>query len=259
MKIFPILTLLILPLLVRAQPEPVPPKNLDLYLLAGQSNMAGRGTVEATDRQVHPRIWVLNADGKWVPATEPLHFDKPSVVGVGPGLSFARAMAEADPSVNIGLIPAAVGGSPMAAWQPGGFHEQTKTHPYDDALRRLQAARSAGTLKGILWHQGESDSKLELAAIYAEKLTQLIDRFRREVGAEVPVVVGSLGDFYVAKHAAAETINSVLKSIPQRVSGTACVDATGLTDRGDQTHFDAASARELGRRYAEALRKLQRK
>jgi len=234
-------------------------KNLRLYLLAGQSNMAGRGKVEAQDRTPHPRVWVLSPQGDWVPATDPLHSDKPAVVDVGPGLSFAKVMAEADPTANIGLIPVAVGGSAIAAWQPGGFHDQTKVYPYDDALRRLKTAQSAETLRGILWHRGESDSQPERAAVYAEKLTELIGRFRREAGSDVPVVVGTLGDFYVKKNPAGEAVNQILKNLPTRVLRTACIEATGLPDGGDQTHFDAASARELGRRYAEAMRKLQTK
>lgn len=257
--IFPVLGMLLLATTALAQTQPGPPQNLHLYLLAGQSNMAGRGKVEAQDRQPHPRVWTLNQRGEWVPAAEPLHFDKPAVVGVGPGLSFAKAVAEADASVNIGLIPVAVGGSAIAAWQPGGFHEQTQSHPYDDALRRLKTALPAGTLKGILWHQGESDSQPERAAVYEEKLTELVGRFRREAGAEVPVVVGTLGDFFVQKTPAAAAINRILKSLPNRVPRTACVEATGLVDQGDQTHFDAASARELGRRYAEAMLNLQKK
>ncbi|MBC7892173.1 MAG: sialate O-acetylesterase [Sphingobacteriaceae bacterium] len=242
-----------------AQTKLVPPKNLHLYLLAGQSNMAGRGVVEAQDRQAHPRVWVLNQQGDWVPAAEPLHFDKPAVAGVGPGFNFGKTMAELDTTVAIGLIPTAVGGSAISAWQPGGFHEQTKSYPYDDALRRLKTALPAGTLRGILWHQGESDSKPELSAVYEEKLTALIQRLRREEGAEIPFVVGTLGDFFVKKNANAVPINQLLKTLPARVSATACVEATGLTDGGDQTHFNAASARELGRRYAEAMRKLQKK
>ncbi|MCY7349555.1 MAG: sialate O-acetylesterase [Cytophagaceae bacterium] len=242
-----------------AQTKPVPPKNLHLYLLAGQSNMAGRGEVEAQDRQAHPRVWVLNQEGEWMPAIDPLHFDKPAVVGVGPGYSFGKAMAEADTTVAIGLIPVAVGGSAISAWQPGGFHKQTKSYPYDDALRRLKTALPAGTLRGILWHQGESDSKPELAAVYEEKLVELIGRFRQEAGGETPVVVGTLGDFHVVKNPVAAQINSILRNLPKRVPRVACAEATGLTDGGDQTHFGAASARELGRRYAEAIQKVKPK
>ncbi|NIJ52491.1 sialate O-acetylesterase [Dyadobacter arcticus] len=77
--------------------QPVAPrKQFHLYLLAGQSNMAGRGAVEEQDKTTHPRVWVLTKDNIWQLATEPLHFDKPAVIGVGPGFAFAKAMADLD-------------------------------------------------------------------------------------------------------------------------------------------------------------------
>ncbi|WP_428655921.1 sialate O-acetylesterase [Runella sp.] len=232
-------------------------KKLHLYLLVGQSNMAGRGTVEESDRTPNPRIWMLNKENQWVPAISPMHFDKP-VAGVGPGLEFARVMAEADTTVIIGLIPAAAGGSPIDSWQPGGYHDQTKSHPYDDAIRRAKVALSSGTLKGILWHQGESDSKPELVGSYTQKLETLIGRFRKELSApNAPFVVGTLGDFYVANNSDAKNINEQLRTIPKKVKRTACAEATGLTDKGDKTHFDTPSAREFGRRYAEAFKKIK--
>ncbi|MFC1509000.1 sialate O-acetylesterase, partial [Candidatus Omnitrophota bacterium] len=48
-----------------------------LYLLIGQSNMAGRGEVGDQDRQSHPRVFTLNKDNIWIPAADPIHFDKP--------------------------------------------------------------------------------------------------------------------------------------------------------------------------------------
>ena len=253
---------------MQAQVPAIPGRKMHLYVLAGQSNMAGRGKVDTLDKTAHPRVWVLNQDNQWIPATEPLHFDKPAVVGVGPGLAFGKLMADADTSaagvpVFIGLIPCAVGGSAIDSWKPGGFHEQTKAYPYDEAIKRVQVAQKSGTLMGILWHQGESDSKPELVAGYEQKLTQLIGRFRQELNspnvpaAGVPVVVGTLGDFYTLKNPSATQINAILRNLPKRESRVACVEASGLTDNGDQTHFDAASARELGRRYAEAMQKLQ--
>lgn len=241
-----------------ALPAHISPDNLHLYVLAGQSNMAGRGTVETVDKTPHPRVWMLNQNGQWVPATEPLHFDKPGVVGVGPGLAFGKLMAERDTTAFIGLIPTAVGGSAMDAWQPGGYHEQTKSYPYDEAIRRVQLAQKTGTLHGILWHQGESDSQPDRVATYAPKLTQLIQRFRQTFNTPtVPVVVGTLGDFYVAKTPLAARINLTLRTLSSQASRVACVDASGLTDKGDKTHFDAPSARELGRRYAGAMQTLE--
>jgi len=230
-----------------------------LYLLAGQSNMAGRGKVEEQDMQTHPRVFTLNQNDEWEPATEPLHFDKPRIAGVGPGLSFGKAMANYKKHVRIGLIPCAAGGSPISSWTEGGYHDQTKSHPYDDAIKRARVAMQSGVLKGIIWHQGESDSKPEAVKAYQAKLEELIARFRQGLGDEkILFIVGKLGDFYVARNPDAELINGVLERIPLAVENTACVDASGLTHKGDVVHFDTRSYRELGRRYADLMIKLER-
>ena len=234
-------------------------ENFHLYILAGQSNMAGRGKVAEQDTQIHPRVFALNKEGQWQPAIEPLHFDKPNIVGVGPGLAFGKAMAKYKKHVRIGLIPCAAGGSPISSWTEGGYHNQTKSHPYDDALRRARIAMQSGVIKGIIWHQGESDSKPERAQVYQAKLEELIATFRRELdNKNLPFVVGKLGDFYVARNPNAQTINAILEKIPLTVKNTACADVTGLTPKSDLVHFDAKSERELGRRYAELMIKLEK-
>ena len=238
-------------------PADLLPTNFHLYVLAGQSNMAGRGAVEPADNRPHPRVWMLTQSGQWVPATDPMHFDKPGIAGVGPGLAFGKAMADQDTTAFIGLIPTAVGGSPIDAWQPGAYYEPTKSHPYDDAIARVQIAQKTGTLHGILWHQGEADSKPELIQTYQLKLIQLIERFRQVVNAPaLPVVVGTLGDFYAAGGLAAQ-LNAILRGLPEHVTRLACVEASGLTDKGDKTHFDTPSARTLGGRYAKAMQTLE--
>ncbi len=233
--------------------------NFHLYLLAGQSNMAGRGNVTEQDMQTHPRVYVLNQDNEWELAKEPLHFDKPGIVGVGPGLAFGKAIAGYKERVRIGLIPCAAGGSPISSWTVGGYHDQTKSHPYDDAIIRAKAAMQNGVLKGVIWHQGESDCKPDKVQVYRAKLVELIARFRKDLGDEnLPFVVAGLGDFYVAKNPNAESINRILEKIPGIVENTACVDVSGLTHKGDVLHFDSRSSRELGRRYAEQMIKLEK-
>src|SRR5690606_22650149 len=131
------------------------------------SNMAGRGKVTGWyAKQQHPRVAMLNQAGEWVMATHPLHFDKPTMAGVGPGLSFGMAMAEATPDAIIGLVPCAVGGTPIATWSPGAYDQNTDTHPYDDAEQRIRQAMETGTVKGIIWHQGEGDSNEKSAQVY---------------------------------------------------------------------------------------------
>ncbi len=233
-------------------------RKFHLYLLIGQSNMAGRGALVDADPQPHPRVLMLNQARQWTPAVDPIHFDKPAMLGVGPGRSFGQAMAERDPTVRIGLIPGAAGGSPITSWTRGGFWRQTGSHPLDDALARARIGQQDGLLKGILWHHGESDSNETDAPLYQDRLTQLIATLRAELGiADLPFVAATLGDFYLRNEWAAK-INKVLLSLPQRIANTACVDAQGLTHKGDNLHFDTPSAQELGRRYAKAMIELEK-
>jgi hypothetical protein len=234
---------------------------LRLYLLAGQSNMAGRGIVEELDRTSVPNLFTLDANMVWGPAKEPLHFDKPEMVGVGPGFAFGRAMAEAHPSARIGLVPGAVGGSSIRAWLPQEVHVQTNSRPWDDALSRTfrVLAQQGGELKGIIWHQGEADSN-EFAPQYEDALVDLVERFRREFqNPDLPFVAAPLAEYFVAGNPAAAEINAASARLPERLPHTAVISAEGMTPKADNVHLDTASARELGRRYAEAMLALENK
>lgn len=220
--------------------------------------MAGRGAVTPADKIPHARVLMLNKAGEWVPAVDPLHFDKPAAVGVGVGRSFAAVVADATPGVTIGLIPCAVGGSPIDAWKAGEYYQPTQSHPWDDAMRRAKVALQAGTLKGILWHQGESDAKRDLAPAHAAKLHDLIARMRAELKApNVPFIAGQLGQFDGSPWDEFKTaVDKAHRDLPANVPHTAFVSSDGLKDKGDKTHFDADSYREFGKRYAAAYLKL---
>ncbi|WP_159474987.1 sialate O-acetylesterase [Dyadobacter sp. 3J3] len=239
---------------------PIPKKQFHLFLLAGQSNMAGRGVVENEDKTTHPRVWMLNKSNQWELAAEPLHFDKPTVAGVGPGLAFAKEMAKMDTNIVIGLIPCAVGGSPIGVWEPEKYYEPTKTYPYDDAIQRTNIAMQKGILKGILWQQGESDSDSILSIIYLTKLELLVKNFRKNLKIkDLPFVAGKIADFYIANHAYANKVNEAIEQLPNQTKYTAVVSSAGLKHKGDDTHFDSASARELGKRYATAFQEFNKK
>jgi hypothetical protein len=241
------------------QADELPPKEkFHLFLFVAQSNMAGRGKVEASDQEPSPRVLMFNKDRQWVPAVDPMHFDKPAVVGVGLGRTFGLEIAKLDPEATIGLIPCAVGGSPIATWEPGALDAPTKTHPWDDAIARAETALKDGTLKGILWHQGESDCKPALAPLYEKRLHSLIERFRETLKApNVPFIAGQMGKFE-GKPWNAETVqvDAVHRDLPTKTPFTAFVTAENLNHNGDHIHFDAASYRELGRRYAAAYERL---
>jgi hypothetical protein len=241
-----------------AEDAPLPSKDkFHLFLLVGQSNMAGRGVVEAQDLVVNPRVLMLSKEGKWVPAVDPMHFDK-AAAGVGLGKTFAQIIAEANPGVTIGLIPCAVGGSPIDTWKPGVFYPATKSHPWDDMVKRVELALPAGTIKGILWHQGESDSQAGLAETYAGKLQDLVKRLHELVKApEVPFIAGQMGVFDEAPWSPEKVlVDKAHRDLPKEVPHTAFVTAEGLHHKGDKVHFDSAAYRELGKRYAAAFLKM---
>jgi len=222
-----------------------PPGDMRIFLLVGQSNMAGRGTVEAQDKAPHPRVFMLNKELAWVPAADPIHFDKPERIGTGLGKTFGEIVAEARPDDVIGLVPAAFGGSALEEWKPGLPH-------YDNAVARAKEALKHGKLAGILWHQGESDRAPDKAASYAERFAAFISRLRADLGAaDVPVVVGEIGRFCPNEG----PVNEQIRRLPLMVRRCALVSTEGLAGRPEEPevlHFETPAFRELGRRYAKA-------
>ncbi|SEM64665.1 protein of unknown function [Mucilaginibacter gossypiicola] len=241
------------PRLVYAQVARVD-SNFHIYLLMGQSNMAGRGPVtQQYTAEHHNRVMVLNKNLEWVIAHHPLHSEKPAVDGVGPGLSFGMTLAKRSSKITIGLVPCAIGGSPIEHWVPGAFDPPTKTYPWDDAVKKIIYAMKTGVIKGVVWHQGESDSRPELAANYLKNLEALIERVRQVTGnANLPFVAGELGRFYKEN----ATINAELKKLPALVPFTGVVSSAGLVHKGDTLHFDSKSAEKLGKRYARKMQQV---
>ncbi len=221
------------------------PAQMKLYLLIGQSNMAGRGKVEPQDQVANPHIFMLTKDLQWVPAKDPLHFDKPGAAGVGPGSEFAREILKANPNASIGLIPCAVGSTSLDQWKQGGALNNA-------AVARTKEAMKHGKLAGILWHQGESDSgSPDKVASYAERLDVMIGQLRKELQAEqVPVVLGELIHGYKTN----DSINESLAVASKKIPLCGLVSADGLGKKA--LHFDAPDARKFGQRYAVEYLKL---
>jgi hypothetical protein len=234
------------------EPEgPAAPELFDLYLLIGQSNMAGRGVVEEIDRKVHPRVWSFGALDSWIPAQEPLHFDIENR-GVGPGFAFGRHMAGEQPERTIGLLPCAVGGTLISYWAPD--HSRGL---YAEALRRARLARKFGTLRGVLWQQGESDSSASNAPLYEERLRGLVGNLRRDL--EDPgllFVIGGLPPFQLAIKEHASVVQDALRSVAESTPDCAFVEGSDLGHIGDELHYNSAAQRENGANYARAMLEL---
>ena len=127
---------------------PAADADFHLYLLIGQSNMAGRGKVELQDKVAVPRVLMLNKANEWVSAVDPISFDK-TIAGVSLGRTFGIEMAKANKEVKIGLIPCAVGGTPIRRWQQQG-------DLYQAALKRAKIAQKDGVIKGCLLYTSDA-------------------------------------------------------------------------------------------------------
>ncbi|QDU91439.1 Carbohydrate acetyl esterase/feruloyl esterase precursor [Pirellulimonas nuda] len=227
-----------------------PKQNVHLYLLIGQSNMSGRGEMSPSDRLPVAGVYVLDSDNHWKQAAHPLHFDKPKIAGVGLGIDFATQMRMSDPSVTIGLVPCAVGGTSLKQWSKGG-------ELYEAAVARTKHAEQHGVLRGILWHQGEGDCGEKSASTYAQRLARLIADLRSDLGQPtLPFVLGEIGEFRVGVKGRSDLVIEQQQSVPGLVEHTACVSAEGLGHKGDFSHFDAEALREFGRRYAAEMQSL---
>jgi len=231
---------------------------LDLFLLLGQSNMKGRGAMPDEPGR-DPRIVMMHLrDDAWYLARHPLHlvgdartFAGADNAGVGPGLAFAETVATRDPKVCVGLIPCAVGGSPIALWQQGA-------KLYDNALRRAQLALRQTSpvqarLRGALWLQGEADANDARLPVHEAKLLKLVDDLRADLGLpDLPFIACTIGEMSPDGAGGRKAdMNRLLLSLPSKRPHTACVDARDLkTHIGDSVHFDTAAQNEIGRRFA---------
>jgi len=166
-----------------------------------------------------------------------------SMQRLGPGYTFARKMKENNKEKPIGLVVNARGGTNISSWAQGSEY-------YNEAVRRTRAALKYGTLKGIVWHQGESDvSEYE---DYTPKIIALIESLRSVFNIpDLPVVVGQLSDDKVSRI----DFNKMIIQLPEKIDKVAVVTTTNTTTT-DSTHFDSVSQRLMGERYAVEMLKL---
>lgn len=220
-----------------------------VFVLAGQSNMAGRGLVEATDTIHNNRIFTVNKSGHLILAKEPLHFYEPSLTGLDCGVSFAKAVIKKAPSdVSILLLPVAVGGSAISQWIHDSVHRSVKL--YSNYLEKISIAKKYGTLKAILWHQGESDANNNDIHFYEERLHTLFTKMRHDAGdAALPILMGELGYFEKYQPWFGK-INTILHHYAAVDTNAGIISAQSLQHKGDSLHFNSRAQRLLGKRFA---------
>lgn len=237
---------------VYVNPNPVLPK-LDIYVFIGQSNMAGRGYITDNYKNTLKEVYLLNPTGNMEPARNPLNKystvrKRLSLQGIGPAYSFAKAMNEKT-GHPLGMVVNARGGSSIDSWLKGA-----KDDYYNEALCRIRQAMKFGTLKAIIWHQGESDSSHP--ETYLPKLQKLVADLRHDLQDEkLSFIVGEIAHWRA--NGTSDAFNRMLRSVPLHIPYSDCVSSRELVPliNENDPHFSADSQIILGRRYAEAAYK----
>jgi hypothetical protein len=232
-----------------------------VYLLIGQSNMEGMPQPQAEDRTTDERVKVLAYNNcpnlsriynEWYTAAPPLHG---CYAGVGPGDYFGKTLAAAYPNATIGLVPCAISGVDIDFFRKGvtsarrsEFRIPPDDHwggAYEWVLERARIAQQTGVIKGIIFHQGESDNG---QAAWVDKVKGMVTDLRTDLGlGEVPFVAGEL-----LHDGCCELHNPIIGQLPSQIPNAFVVSAMGLVG-ADEAHFDLAGQRELGARYAQTM------
>ena len=252
--------------------------NFYIYLCLGQSNMEGNARYEAQDTLVNPRFQVLSAvdntklgrvKGEWYPARAPLCRQN---TGLTPVDYFGRTMIENLPeNVKIGVVHVAIGGCKIELFQKDKRQEYIKTAPgwmlgmlkeYDnDPYARLvemaKIAQKDGVIKGILLHQGESNTGEKE---WPQKVKSVYDSLLADLNLKAEEVPLLAGEVVNADHGGTcASMNPIIATLPQVIKNCAVVSSEGLSCAADHLHFDAAGYRVLGRRYAVQMLRLMGK
>ena len=249
---------------VYADPDP----NFHIYLAFGQSNMEGQGTIESQDKTVDPRFQMLSAIddfngralGTWNDAIPPLA-NKHG--GLGPTDYFGRTLVEKlDPKIRVGVVVVAIAGCSIVAFdspmdqgylndQAGWFKDIVKDYggdPYKRLVDMAKKAKEDGVIKGIIFHQGETD---EGDSDWPNKVKKVYDRLVTDIGldADIPFFAGE-----VPYQGSSKGTNNNIRKLPEKSKNFYLVSAEGLNDLDMmRIHFSSQGYRDFGKRYAEKV------
>lgn len=217
--------------------------SLTTYILAGQSNMLGRAStseLEASLQQPYDKALVFDR-GKWVVFKPGNQF--------GPEVTFVRSMTTNGRA--IGVIKHAEGATSLAKDWKAGSGEQ-----YLSLVRKVTEARASRKIRlaGLIWAQGEADSKSpENASAYGDRLAEFIQRLRADLGTpELPIVALRVNPPY-------PHVEGVRTAIEQtKLAHYAWIDGDDLVKAKDNLHYNVAGQLVLGDRFAKSLMAIEK-
>lgn len=226
----------------------------DLWVIAGQSNAVGYGR-EAVNDPPELGVHLLRNSEKWTLATHPLNDSTDTRHPVNcdipnPGHSFCLSFAKIlkrNLGYPIGLIQTALGGSPLARWNP-----LEEGDLYKNKLHCIELA--GGKIKGILWYQGCSDTDDKSSASYGSRFKNTILRWRKDLKDDgIPILTVQLNRVYGVTDKAVDRGWSVVREAQRQiVLKLRNVFITPAIDLplSDTVHISSAGNMTLGERMA---------
>ncbi len=244
--------------------------NFYIFLCFGQSNMEGFPGVEEQDRAtVDKRFRLLaavdfpslgRAKGNWYDAVPPLCRDR---TGLCPADYFGRTMiANLPEEIRVGVVNVSVAGCKIELFDKDNYQTYASTaapwmkniikeysgNPYAHLVEMARLAQKEGVIKGILLHQGESNTNDKE---WPAKVKGVYDNLMKDLSldpASVPLLAGELVN--TDQQGACASMNSIIADLPRTIPNSCIISSKGCASRPDHLHFNPAGYRELGRRYA---------
>jgi hypothetical protein len=241
-----------------------------IYLAFGQSNMQGNATIQDQDKTVNSRFKVMEAvncsnlgrtKGTWYTAIPPLCR---CYTGLTPADYFGRTMVASLPSnIKIGIINVSVAGCKIELFDKNNYQTYVSSitedwlkniiseydgNPYAYLVSLAQLAQQNGVIKGILLHQGESNTGdnqwlTKVKGVYNNLISDLALNPNK-----VPLLAGEVVN--ADQGGVCASMNAIIARLPDTIPNSYVISSKGCTDTTDNTHFNAAGYRELGKRYA---------
>ena len=250
-----------------------PDSNFYIFLCFGQSNMEGYPGIPQEEREgVDDRFQVLAAvdnpelgrkKGNWYKAIPPL---SRGYAGLCPADYFGRTMvANLPQNVRVGVINVSVGGckielfnedtredyiATVPSWMPG-ILKLYNDNPYEHLVDMAKLAQRDGVIKGILLHQGESNTNDK---DWPEKVHKVYDKLINDLSLkaeEVPLLAGEV--VHADQGGVCASMNTIIDKLPDTIPNSYVIPSSGCTCCEDHLHFDPAGYKELGKRYAEKM------
>lgn len=247
--------------------------NRFVFLCLGQSNMEGFPGIEEADKgPVDERFQMLAAvdfprqnrtKGNWYPGVPPL--SRPSA-GLGPADYFGRTLvSNLPPHIKVGVLNVSIGGCKIELFDKTNYPAYVATapnwmtnviatysgNPYQHLVAMAKLAQKDGVIKGILLHQGESNTNdrewpNKVKGVYENLLHDL--NLKAD---EVPLIAGEV--VHADQKGVCAGMNRIINDLPKTIPTAHVVSSAGCLAKSDRLHFSAAGYREFGKRYAEVM------